>query len=92
MGTQSSDGRRSDEICPGQSWTYTFEVTSNMLGAWPFHDHSRHTDPSVLRGLFGGIVVRPKKPGYDFPVPFPGDFRVFEKEILKLAGGRLQPR
>ena len=22
----------SDEICPGQSWTYSFEITDEMLG------------------------------------------------------------
>src|SRR6266404_4750975 len=27
LGTQSSDGRRSDEICPNQTWIYTFDVT-----------------------------------------------------------------
>src|SRR6266852_9334593 len=40
FGTQSSDGRRSDEICPDQSWTYTYDVTTESIGAWPFHDHS----------------------------------------------------
>jgi len=60
FGTQTSDGRRSDEICPGQSWTYRFEVTGEMIGAWPFHDHSRHIGESVNRGLFGGIVVLPQ--------------------------------
>src|SRR5947208_10915241 len=40
LGTQSTDGRRSDEICPNQAWTYTFDVTEEMVGAWPFHDHS----------------------------------------------------
>jgi hypothetical protein len=39
FGTQSEDGRRSDEICPGQTWTYTFEVTEETIGVWPFHDH-----------------------------------------------------
>ena len=51
LGTQSSDGRRSDEICPGQHWTYHFTVTEEMVGAWPFHDHSRHIAESVNRGL-----------------------------------------
>src|SRR5918994_1845248 len=60
FGTQTSDGRRSDEICPGQSWTYRFEITGEMLGAWPFHDHSRHIGESVNRGLFGGVVVLPQ--------------------------------
>jgi hypothetical protein len=39
LGTQSTDGRRSDEICPGQYWVYHFTVTEEMIGAWPFHDH-----------------------------------------------------
>ena len=59
FGTQSSDGRRSDEICPGQYWVYHFTVTDDMLGAWPFHDHARHIGESINRGLFGGIVVLP---------------------------------
>jgi plastocyanin len=57
FGTQASDGRRSDEICPGQHWTYTFDVTEEMIGAWPFHDHHRDIGISVNRGLFGGIIV-----------------------------------
>jgi plastocyanin len=59
LGTQSVDGRRSDEICPNQAWTYTFDVTDEMVGAWPFHDHSRFLGDAVRRGLFGAIVVRP---------------------------------
>ena len=60
MGTQSTDGRRSDEICPGQFWVYHFTITDEMIGAWPFHDHSRHIGESINRGLFGGIIVLPK--------------------------------
>ncbi|MCM3903659.1 MAG: DUF1929 domain-containing protein [Pyrinomonadaceae bacterium] len=59
FGTQSSDGRRSDEICPGQSWTYFIDVEEYMIGAWPFHDHYRDMGKSINRGLFGGIVVLP---------------------------------
>ncbi len=61
FGTQTTDGRRSDEICPGQTWTYRYDVTDEMVGAWPFHDHSHHIGESVNRGLFGGIVVLPKQ-------------------------------
>src|SRR2546430_6470154 len=61
LGTQSSDGRRSDEICPNRRWTYTFDVTEEMVGAWPFHDHARDLRASINRGLFGGIVVRPRE-------------------------------
>jgi plastocyanin len=61
FGTQSKDGRRSDEICPGQTWTYTFCATEETVGVWPFHDHTQHgIDESINRGLFGGIVVLPK--------------------------------
>jgi FtsP/CotA-like multicopper oxidase with cupredoxin domain len=49
FGTQSADGRRSDEICPGQTWTYTFDVTDEMLGAWPFHDHHRDIGMNINR-------------------------------------------
>ncbi len=59
FGTQSTDGRRSDEICSGQTWTYVFDVTAESLGAWPFHDHYRSIGRNVNRGLFGGIVVLP---------------------------------
>lgn len=71
LGVNSTDGRRSDEILPGDSWTYEFEVRDDMIGAWPFHDHHRKTRGFVNRGLFGGIVVRdPNKPCPDYEVPF----------------------
>jgi plastocyanin len=77
LGTQATDGRRSDEICPGQHWTYHFTVTDEMVGAWPFHDHSRHIGMSVNRGLFGGIVVLPRDcehpPHFELP-PLVGSF------------------
>lgn len=61
FGTQSKDGRRSDEICPGHSWTYTFCATEETVGVWPFHTHAQHgIDSGIDRGLFGGIVVLPK--------------------------------
>lgn len=61
FGTQSDDGRRSDEICPGQTWTYTYEATDETVGAWPFHDHCRDIGTYINRGLFGGLVVLPEK-------------------------------
>src|SRR2546426_1640853 len=61
LGTQATDGRRSDEICPGQTWIYHFDVTEEMVGAWPFHEHYRMIGESVNRGLFGGIVVLPEE-------------------------------
>lgn len=58
FGTEASHhGGRSDAICPGETWTYTFDVTDEMLGAWPFHDHTHHMDMRIDQGLFGGIVV-----------------------------------
>lgn len=59
FGIQNTDGLRSDEICSGQLWTYTFRITGEMLGAWPFHDHHRHVAENINRGLFGGLIVQP---------------------------------
>jgi FtsP/CotA-like multicopper oxidase with cupredoxin domain len=75
FGTQASDGRRSDEICPGQTWTYTYEVTEESIGAWPFHDHCRQIGDAVNRGLFGGLVVLPEEecerlPTFEYPQGF----------------------
>src|SRR5262249_50231546 len=61
LGTQSHDGRRSDEICPGQTWTYTSDVTDKNIGAWPFHDHCHDIGANINRGLFGGIIVLPRE-------------------------------
>lgn len=58
FGTEAAHhGGRSDAICPGESWTYTFDVPDDALGAWPFHDHTHHHDSKIDQGLFGGIVV-----------------------------------
>ena len=58
FGTEAAHhGGRSDAICPGETWIYTFDVTDEMLGAWPFHDHTHHMDMRIDQGLFGGIVV-----------------------------------
>jgi hypothetical protein len=73
LGTQSSDGRRSDEICPGQKWTYTFDATEATIGAWPFHDHCRDIGTYINRGLFGAIAVLRRRdhdddlPCFDLP-------------------------
>jgi hypothetical protein len=75
FGTQSSDGRRSDEICPGQQWTYTFEITEDTVGAWPFHDHYRQIGAAVNRGLFGGLVVLSDEDFERLPrFPYPDGF------------------
>jgi plastocyanin len=85
FGTQSADGRRSDEICPGQTWTYTFQVTSATVGAWPFHDHCRNIGTAINRGLFGGLIVLPEEEHECLPrFPYPLDF---EKNVHKVIDG-----
>ena len=70
FGVAARDGRRSDEIRPGETWTYVFDVTEETIGAWPFHDHVRHVQASVDRGLFGAIIVRdPRASRVDHEVP-----------------------
>lgn len=90
FGTQAGDGRRSDEICPGQSWTYVFDVTDEMVGAWAFHDHAQMPGPSIARGLFGGIVVLPK--GVDPPESStcPDPFKRFRAQLLDRAEPRFR--
>jgi FtsP/CotA-like multicopper oxidase with cupredoxin domain/sugar lactone lactonase YvrE len=69
-GVATRDGSRSDEILPGKSWTYVFDVTEEMIGVWPFHDHVRMVAANVNRGLFGGLIVRdPRAPRVDHEVP-----------------------
>jgi plastocyanin len=64
-------GPRSDAICPGQTWTYVFDVTEHTIGAWPFHEHHMNVGENTNRGLFGGIVVRdPHAAKADYEVPF----------------------
>src|SRR5215469_5474531 len=70
FGVTTHAGRRSDEILPGQRWTYVFEVTTEMIGAWAFHDHVRDVAANVNRGLFGGLIVRnPAQPCPDHEIP-----------------------
>ena len=90
VGTVASDGRRSDEICPGQNWTYTFEIDKDMVGAWPFHDHSSNlAGHSIPLGLFGGLIVRKRKFRKPIPTPMPDWFEADIKRILEpIVGGR----
>lgn len=75
FGTQADDGRRSDEICPGQTWTYTYEATDQSIGAWPFHDHCRDIGAYIDRGLFGAVVVLPEREHEHLPkFPIPDGF------------------
>ena len=82
FGTENSDGHRSDEICPNQSWTYTYEIDESMIGAWPFHDHAQHPSVAINRGLFGGIVVLPKKVKPPHPVDLPDIFKDARRRVL----------
>lgn len=93
FGTQSDDGRRSDEICPGQTWTYTFYATAETVGAWPFHDHYRNIGASVNRGLFGGIVVLPEEEHEHLPrFPYPPDFLMHALKLIEDLRTRPQHR
>src|SRR5205807_122079 len=84
LGTQSADGRRSDEICPGDKWTYTFDVKNDTVGVWPFHDHWRNIGTYINRGLFGGLVVLPPKEHEHLPhFPLPPGFEEDVDKILK---------
>jgi len=87
FGTESEDGQRSDEICPGQTWTYTFEVDEDMIGVWPFHDHTQLANMRISSGLFGGFVVlRPgEKPpgGFEVVPPF---FERLKDQLIEAEG------
>ena len=88
FGTEAAHhGGRSDAICPGETWIYTYDVPGNALGAWPFHDHTHHMHTKIDQGLFGGIVVlgpcdRPPR-RFQFP------WEVVRKVYLELQ--RLEP-
>ncbi len=96
FGTQNESGARSDRICTGEKWTYTFNVTDEMIGVWPFHDHFPMAAQSINRGLFGGIIVQHRKevvfPPLDY---FPDQFRdlldryVDSKDIIEELGPRI---
>ena len=89
FGTQSDDGRRSDEICPGQKWTYTYQVANETIGAWPFHDHCHNIGAAINRGLFGGLVVLPDKEHRELPqFPYPRGFEKRVDRVLKQLEGK----
>ncbi|MEU3354387.1 galactose oxidase-like domain-containing protein [Streptomyces sp. NPDC037389] len=71
LGVRSRDGRRSDEILPGQDWTYRFEATAETVGVWAFHDHHQEVQRWVRRGLFGALIVRERAaaPHVDHEIP-----------------------
>ena len=95
LGVGTRRGRRSDEIEPGESWTYEFEVTHETIGAWAFHDHVRRVQANVNRGLFGALIVRdPTAPrALDVPVflhalQAPATADAFESPLLQQATPR----
>ena len=98
FGTEAAHhGGRSDAICPGETWIYTFDVPDNALGAWPFHDHTHHHYNKIDQGLFGGIVVlgpcdRPPR-RYVFPWKFlrPIYLDLERLERLPLFGDKRMP-
>jgi hypothetical protein len=81
FGTKSDDGRRSDEICPGQTRIYTYEASEETIGAWPFHDHCRDIGAYINRGLFGGLVVLPEK---ELEYPLPEGFSEQLEKVLEV--------
>jgi plastocyanin len=92
FGTQSTDGRRSDEICPGQTWIYTYDVTEETVGAFPFHDHCRDIGTYINRGLFGGLVVLPEMEHEHLPqFPFPPGFQEQTVKVLQDIAGQAPP-
>lgn len=83
LGVTNNDGIRSDAICPGESYTYTYDVKEEMVGAWVFHDHYKKLSENANLGLIGGLVVRdPCWPKTDLEVPF---------FMHKMAGRRANP-
>ena len=70
FGVATKSGRRSDEIRPGEQWTYVFDATEETIGAWPFHNHVRNVAANVNLGLFGALIVRdPAAPRPDHEIP-----------------------
>src|SRR3954471_8146081 len=82
FGVATKSGRRSDEIRPGEQWTYVFDATEETIGAWPFHDHVRNVQANVNLGLFGALIVRdPASPRPDHEIP------LFVHQLQGLAAG-----
>lgn len=92
FGLGTRHGLRSDEILPGQRWTYKFDVTEETIGVWAFHDHAHMVQANVNRGLFGALVVRnPAAPrAIDVPIfvhamQAPSTDDAFESPLLRKA-------
>ncbi len=92
FGLGTRRGLRSDEILPGQSWTYTFDVTPETIGVWAFHDHAHLVQANVNRGLFGALIVRDPAAPRAIDVPMflhamqaPSTDDAFESPVLHKA-------
>jgi FtsP/CotA-like multicopper oxidase with cupredoxin domain len=94
LGLSSADGRRSDQILPGQHWTYRFRVTDETIGVWAFHDHFQSVQRWANRGLFGALIVRdPAARPVDHEIPLfvhqlAGDVALDGFESPTLANGQ----
>jgi FtsP/CotA-like multicopper oxidase with cupredoxin domain len=94
LGVQAADGRRSDQILPGESWTYRFRATPETVGVWAFHDHFQMVQRWANRGLFGMLIVRePKAPRCEHEIPLivhelAGDIALDGFESPTLANGQ----
>jgi plastocyanin len=87
FGVANRQGGRSDEILPGQMWTYIFDVLPEMVGAWGFHDHVHNVQLNVNRGLFGGLIVRdPNAPCPDHQIP------LFVHELAGVSGVQFESK
>ena len=47
-------------VAPGEEFTYFWECVPGAVGAWPYHDHGPNHTLNTFRGMFGGLIVRPK--------------------------------
>ena len=82
FGVGSRGGARSDELRPGERWTYVFDVTDDRIGPWAFHDHSHRVQKNVNLGLFGALIVLdPLQPATDHRIP------LFIHQLEGAAGG-----
>jgi plastocyanin len=86
FGTENHHGNRSDAICPGETWTYTFDVLDDMVGPWPFHDHTEHHSSKIERGLIGGIIVLPPHERPPRCHPRPHDLECLYTDVASLEG------
>jgi FtsP/CotA-like multicopper oxidase with cupredoxin domain len=76
----SSDGAyvpgvsgRDGDVKPGQTWTYRLTAQRDSAGVWPYHDHSRSMDESIMGGMYGMLSIAARderRPDREFVVVF----------------------